>query len=283
MAGKSALLKKIELQEFPQPELIRLKYPVFMCHGFGGLAGVLKSTPLQDPCMKIRSHGVPAIAPNIVPYSKIETRAENWAQLIRNFCTDFGCEKVNVIAHSMGGLDMRYALSKLGTEQFTASLTTIATPHRGASLAEYVLKTPDKIMDALVTVFDWFGDHIYPKTKSDVIGSLEQLTRAYIEEEFNRSVRDAESVIYYSYSAAAGKGTEHAINAILKYQNNVIFEQEGKNDGFVSVNSAKWGIHVQTIPLTHPQQINMQLGKEGTEIYNRFWPDLLKMLAKKGC
>ncbi len=282
MAGKSAILKKIELQEFPQPEVIRLKYPVFMCHGFGGLAGVLKSTPLQDPCMKIRSHGVVAIAPNIVPYSKIETRAENWARLIRDFCQGNGFEKVNVIAHSMGGLDMRYALSKLGTERFAASLTTIAAPHHGASLAEYVLKTPDKIMDTLITVFDWFGDHIYPKTKSDILSSLKQLTRAYMAEVFNPSVNNAEAVAYYSYSAAAGKGTDHPINTVLKYQNGVIFEQEGKNDGFVSVDSAKWGFHIETVPLSHPQQLNLQLGKEETEIYNRFWPGVLKTLAKNG-
>lgn len=282
MPEKSALLKRIELQEYPQPELIRLKYPIFMCHGFGGLAGVLKSTPLQDPCMKIRSHGVPAIAPNIVPYSKIETRAKNWAQLIRNFCADFGCKKVNVIAHSMGGLDMRYALSKLGAEQFTASLTTIATPHRGASLAEYVLKTPDKIMDALVTVFDWFGDYIYPKTKSDALGSLEQLTCSYARDIFNPDHPDVEGVSYYSYSAAVGKGTDFPINPVLRFQNNQIFDKEGENDAFVSVKSARWGTHLETIPLSHLSQMHLQMNKESNKIYEQFWVKVIKRLAEKG-
>ena len=45
-----------------------------------------------------------------------------------------GCEKVNIIAHSKGGLDSRYAISILGMDKYTASLTTISTPHRGCIL-----------------------------------------------------------------------------------------------------------------------------------------------------
>lgn len=53
---------------------------------------------------------------------------------IRQIVRETGCGKVNIIAHSKGGLDCRYALAKLGTDQYTASLTTINTPHRGANL-----------------------------------------------------------------------------------------------------------------------------------------------------
>ena len=37
---------------------------------------------------------------------------------IREIVAETGCEKVNVIAHSKGGLDMRYALSELGTDRY---------------------------------------------------------------------------------------------------------------------------------------------------------------------
>ncbi len=43
-----------------------------------------------------------------------------------------GCGKVNIIAHSKGGLDARYVISGLKMEAYVASLTTINTPHRGS-------------------------------------------------------------------------------------------------------------------------------------------------------
>ncbi|MEX0843837.1 MAG: alpha/beta fold hydrolase, partial [Balneolaceae bacterium] len=188
--------------------------------------------------MEIRGHGVPAIAPNIVPYARIETRAENWVLQIQKFCEEYEFEKVNVIAHSMGGLDMRHALSKLDIADKVESLTTIATPHHGSSLADLVLKAPELVTEKLSEMFDWFGDNMYPKTKSDALGSVEQLTVTYAKEEFNPNHPDVEGLAYYSYSAAVGKGTKHSINPVLKFQNNQIFDTEGPNDAFVSVESA---------------------------------------------
>src|SRR5207249_8887306 len=43
---------------------------------------------------------------------------------------------VNIVAHSMGGLDARYAISQLGLGGRVASLITIGTPHLGTPLAD---------------------------------------------------------------------------------------------------------------------------------------------------
>lgn len=282
MADRSTLLKRFELKVYPQPELLQLNYPVFMCHGYGAIGSVIKSGPMHDPCMEIRTHGVAAIAPNIVPYARIETRAENWVELIEKFCNDQGYEKVNVVAHSMGGLDMRCALTNLGVADKVESLTTLATPHHGSSLADLVLKTPELVMEKLSEMFDWFGDNMYPKTKSDALGSLEQLTCSYMQDTFNPNHPDVDGVSYYSYSAAVGKGTKHSINPVLKFQNNQIFDKEGENDAFVSVESAKWGTHLKTVPLSHLAQMHLQMNKETQAIYQNFWLNTLKVLAKNG-
>lgn len=282
MAEKLALLKKLELKEFPQPEIVRLKYPIFMCHGYGAVASVIKPGPMHDPCMQVRSHGVVAIAPNIVPYALIETRAENWVQLLKKFCSDNNYEKVNVIAHSMGGLDMRYALSKLDISDQVDSLTTISTPHQGSCLADLVLKAPEQVTEKLSWVVDWFGNNMYPKTRSDALGSLEQLSCSYIQEKFNKEILDVESVAYYSYSAAVGRGTNYSLNPMYKYQNNQIFEQEGVNDAFVSAKSAKWGNHISTAPISHLTQMHIQVNKENQKLYEKFWLEVLKVLADRG-
>ena len=282
MPDKPNLLKRFELKEYPQPELLKLKYPVFLCHGYGAIGSVIKSGPLHDPCMEIRGHGIVAIAPNTVPYARIETRAENWVRHIEKFCTEHDYEKVNVVTHSMGGLDMRHALSKMDIANRVESLTTIATPHHGSSLADLVLKVPELLTEKLSLVFDWFGNNMYPKTKSDALGSLEQLTCGFVQDVFNPDHPDIEEVAYYSYSAAVGKGTEHSINPVLRFQNNQIFDQEGINDAFVSVKSAKWGTHLETIPLSHLSQMHLQMNKESQKIYEQFWKDILVRLAKNG-
>lgn len=44
-------------------------------------------------------------------------------------------EKCHLIGYSLSGIDARFAISKLGMDEYTKSLTTIATPHLGCKLA----------------------------------------------------------------------------------------------------------------------------------------------------
>jgi len=272
-------LKRLELQEFPQPEVVPLKYPVLLCHGYGALASVVKPSPMHEVCMYLRQHGIIAFAPNIVPYAKIETRAEQWVVRILQLRDKYKFEKMNVIAHSMAGLDMRYALLHSDIHQHVASLTTLATPHLGTSLAELILNTPGKVRDKLGEVFDWFGNSMYPKGESDAVGAVRQLTRQYIQEEFNSAHADRPNIKYYSYGASVGKGTDHPLNAIYRYQNQYIFDHEGPNDSFVSEESARWGKYIKTIPLSHLEQIKLTISKDRVQIFEQFWFDVATLLA----
>ena len=67
--------------------------------------------------------------------------ADELAARIREIVEITGCEKVNVIAHSKGGLDMRYALQNTGIASLVASLTTVNTPHKGCIFADFLLNT----------------------------------------------------------------------------------------------------------------------------------------------
>ena len=67
------------------------------------------------------------------------------ADRIQEVLAETGAEKVNIIAHSKGGLDSRYAMSQLGAAPCVASLTTVNTPHRGCEFADYLLNLiPEK-------------------------------------------------------------------------------------------------------------------------------------------
>lgn len=276
------ILKKLELREFPQPDLIRLKHPVLLCHGYGAMASIVKPSPMHEVSMQLRGYGIAAFAPNIVPYASIETRAEEWHRKIDKLCDQYGFEQFNVIAHSMAGLDMRYALHQEGLHNRVASLTTLATPHKGTSLAELILKTPERLQEVLGDAFNWFGNSVYPKSKSDAVGALRQLTRSWLTEEFNPEYPDLDGVAYFSYSAAVGKGTDHPLAAIYRYQNNHIFEVEGVNDAFVSRESAMHGEHLATVPLSHLEQLGLSVSKERKTLFERFWREAARALKERG-
>lgn len=271
-----------ELKEFPEPELIHLQYPVLLCHGYGALVSLVKPSPLYDVAMLMRHHHVLAFAPNIVPYATIETRAARWVKLIHKIIEHTGAGKLNIVAHSMGGLDMRFALSQLNAAPHVASLTTICTPHHGTSLAELALNTPTGIRDKIGDFLNWMGNHVYPDTKSNAMGSVEQLTRKYITQSFNPTVPDIPGIPYYSFSSAVGRGTDQSITVISRYQNNHIFKREGLNDGMVSVESAQWGEHISTGSLSHLEQMNLQVKDDRKPLFETFWLEVLKMLEGKG-
>ena len=85
------------------------------------------------------------------------------AERIKKICREKGCKKLNVIAHSKGGLDMRAAITKYGADKYVASLTTINTPHRGCMFADYLLNKAPKAVKKTVaktynTVVSKLGD-----------------------------------------------------------------------------------------------------------------------------
>ncbi len=280
--NEQELLKNLELDPFPQPDVIPLRYPVLLCHGYGAIASLFKPAPLHDACMLLRRHGITAYASNVEPYARIEPRASNWKKLIRQILSQTGAPKLNIIAHSMGGLDIRYAISALDMEGEIATLTTLSTPHRGTVLADLALSTPTPLKSGIGAFFDWLGDYIYPEAESDSLGPLEQLTPHIMNREFNIRHPNSERVDYFSYTAAIGKGTDQDAGSMLRFQNRYIFEREGINDGFVSVESGKWGKHMQTFTLSHLEHMKLGLSGERIPLWEKCWLQMVRNLNKNG-
>eukprot|EP01121_Diplochlamys_sp_Union-15-3_P001812 TRINITY_DN11575_c0_g1_i1.p1 TRINITY_DN11575_c0_g1~~TRINITY_DN11575_c0_g1_i1.p1 ORF type:complete len:179 (+),score=8.87 TRINITY_DN11575_c0_g1_i1:54-539(+) len=77
---------------------------------------------------------------SVCRYGSVYRRAELLKDQILEFVNDFKTEKVNLIAHSMGGLDARHFITNLGGHKVVASLTTISTPHHGSHYADWFVK-----------------------------------------------------------------------------------------------------------------------------------------------
>ena len=128
-------------------------------------------------------------------------------------------------------------ISKLLMSEKVASLTTILTPHRGCKYADVLLKiTPDFFWRLLAKVyngrFSKSGD-----VTPDFYTVMHQFTSSYVKE-FNENVKNNIDVYYQSY-ASVMKNNLSDTRYLLTYP--FIRAIDGKNDGLVPLESAKWG------------------------------------------
>lgn len=145
-------------------------------------------------------------------------------------------EKVNIIAHSKGGIEARYMISNLDMGNHVASLTTLGTPHRGTPIADIVVgKIPvgQFVLARLVNIYA----RIMGDTDPDSLRATIGVTTDGMAQ-FNREVLDHPKVYYQSY---AGHVNKSHTNILLKTLASIIYKFGGKNDGMVPIESAKWG------------------------------------------
>ena len=92
----------------------------------------------------LRKEGCKVFFGNQDGNATVEQNGRLLAQRIKAILKKTGAEKMNLIAHSKGGMEARYAISALGMDRFVASLTTIATPHNGSRTMDFLMKTIPK-------------------------------------------------------------------------------------------------------------------------------------------
>ena len=248
-------------------------------HGFGLLAGLKRHGHLHDEALHLRLHGVLAYAPNVVPYNTVGVRSAMWAERLERILEETGAERVHLVAHSMGGLDARHLIAALGFHARVATLTTLATPHRGSSIASFVLDHPGVLQRRAAAFTDWAGSSVLEGATSDVLRALVELTPAYLTETFNPAAPDHPAVRYRSYAGRAGRGTDVPISPMLRVQNTLLYGREGVNDGLVSVASAAWGTFLGTVDADHAAQVGLRVGLGGRFRSAPFFLDLARQLA----
>ncbi len=169
----------------------------------------------------------------------VEGCARELKKRIEKIVSETGCEKVNIIAHSKGGLDSRYAISCLGMDKYVASLTTINTPHRGCAFADYLLKAAPAAFKSFVagkynSTLRKLGDK-----DPDFIAAVTDLTVESCAK-LNKTAQDIDGVYYQSVGARMKKQSSAGFLLGLSY-GLVRHFSKCDNDGLVDVDSMKWG------------------------------------------
>lgn len=215
-------------------ELCKTKYPILMVHGTGFRDRKYFVYWGRIP-KTLESEGASVYYGNQDSWGTIEQNAQTLKESIERLINQTGCEKVNVIAHSKGGLEMRYLISSMGMANRIASLTTVATPHHGSKTMDIVYNYPNFLYkSASFFVNKWF--RILGDTHPDFHAVCRQFS-TYHAKDFNESNPDAEGVYYQSY-AAVMKNIFSDFLMMIPYI--VVYLFEGENDGLVTPRSAQW-------------------------------------------
>ncbi len=218
-------------------QICQTKYPLLLVHGvfFRDIKGL--NYWGRIPAELIRNGAV-------IYYGSQQSAAsvmdcgEELAAKIRGVLAETGAEKVNIIAHSKGGLDSRAAITHAGMAPYVASLTTINTPHRGCVFAEYLLEhIPEKVRDQIAETYNKAA-HVLGDKEPDFLAAVNDLTASACAA-FNEKTPDAEGVLYESVMSYAEKAGDSRFPLNMTHQ--LVKHFDGPNDGLVAVDAAKWG------------------------------------------
>lgn len=229
---------RIELENArAQNEICKTKYPVLMVHGIFFRDWQYFNYWGRIPATLI-SNGAQIFYGNQQSASSIERSAGELRDRILEVIRETGAEKVNIIAHSKGGLDSRYAVSRLGMDKYVASLTTINTPHEGCDMVDFLLqKFPQPVVDFITNkynrIFTKLGDN-----QPDFISGVIDLS-AEKAKEFNKETPDSPDVRYSSYMSVMSSCRSAGFPLNISYL--LINKLNGANDGLVYAESAKHG------------------------------------------
>ncbi|GAC1352276.1 MAG: alpha/beta fold hydrolase [Polyangiales bacterium] len=258
-------------------------YPILLVHG---MAGFDKSSGgpahyFNGVVDDLATHGETSVfAVVLSPYDASEVRARELAHQLDEALRRTGKAKVNIIGHSQGGLDARLLASPagLGYGDRIASITTIATPHRGSRLADVTLKmiepfgsfTFDGISSAWLKVVQRAFYEI--SADAHLRAQLVEISEHHMTSVFNPRYTDDPRVAYFSYAGRSngGRGLPDCNDGLypddptkvddgavaLRLTASFLEGGLGKaNDGMVTVQSAKWGAFLQCVPADHFSEV----------------------------
>ncbi len=220
-----------------QENLCATKYPILMVHGV-----FFRDTKYFNYWGRIpkelERNGAQIFYGNHSSAASIAGSAEELAARIRQILAQTGAEKVNIIAHSKGGLDCRYAIGKLGIGNCVASLTTVNTPHRGCLFADYLLhKIPAHMQNQVAETYNSTLKKL-GEAAPDFLAAVNDLTDEHCRQ-LNAQLPVPEGIFCQSVGSVIPKAASGKFP--LNFSYHLVQHFSGENDGLVSESSFSWG------------------------------------------
>lgn len=255
------------------------KYPIILVHGIM-IKDVkfFKAFGRIEKILKAEGYSVYTSATD--GFGTIENNAAQLKEQIEQILSAEGAQKVNVIAHSKGGLDAKYMINNLGGENLVASLTTLCTPHRGSQIATNILRLPMPVKKFIAFWLNFwyraFGDK-----KPDALTVCDQLK--YCPQIEKETFEVSDKVYCQSYSTTMNRSRDDFIMGIpLMFSKHY---EKDPSDGLVSVESAKFANYrgnCMEESVSHSEIVDFMVKKKKRDKIHAFYKNLCKELAEKG-
>ena len=258
------------------------RYPIVLVHGLGMKdTFFMKSWGRIDRILRIQGY--------TVYKSRVDgfgTVAGNAAQLkaeIERILRETGAEKVNLIAHSKGGLDAKHMIQQLDMADKVASLTTLCTPHQGTPIASFILRFP---RFAVKYAAFWVNAayRILGDKAPDSFTACVELRRTHSLEE--ETVNVAEGVMCQSFSAAMqpGKGSADFVMTVPMLFSRFL-EKDSMTDGMVPRDSAIFGAYRGDCldgSVSHTEIVDFMVRDKKRDKIFAFYSSLCEELVRAG-
>ena len=234
--------KKIKLDaKRKDQQICKTKYPLLMVHGIFFRDFKRFNYWGRVPAELIKN-GATIYYGNHESAETVEKSAMKLVDRIREIVEKENCGKLNIIAHSKGGLDMKYAIAHTDIAKYVASVTTINTPHRGCEFAEYILnKAPEKAKNAVAVAYNKALKAVGDKSPDflEAVGDLTATRCKAISDDADQFDYKAHGI----YTQSFGSGMRHAVNGAfpLNMSYHLVKYFDGPNDGLVGEPSFRWG------------------------------------------
>ncbi len=231
----------------------RPRHPVVLVHGIMGFDEIGIGSYRQAYFRNIPEHlerlGLLVYRPRLPALGSVAARATALAEALEKIPH----KRVNIIAHSMGGLDARYAISRLGCAEKVASLTTIGTPHRGTPVADLGGGLLGSLLGPLLS-----------RVGLEAVADLGTASARVL----NQKAPDMRGVRYFSVVTRIGEGGQQ-LHPVLRPVRAWLEGRAGPSDGLVPESSQVWGEVIERARADHWAQIGWSNGFDAPALYER--------------
>ena len=276
--------KELLNEKRKEAKICQTKYPLLLVHGVFFRDSKLLNYWGRIP-KELEKNGAQIYYGNHESAASVAKSAEELSARIKQIVSETGCGKLNVIAHSKGGLDMRYALSELGVAPYVASLTTVNTPHRGCLFVDTLLaRAPDSLAERVANTYNasflLLGDE-HP----DFMEAVNDLTASACQKR-NAVLKTPDGIYYQSIGSVLSRASSGRFPLNVSYHLAQYFE--GAHDGLVSEDSFAFGEHYTLLRakgnrgISHGDMID--LNRENLEGFDvrEFYVQRIAQLKQKG-
>ncbi len=255
------------------------KYPIVLVHGIA-LKDFLFLKAFGRIEKMLKAEGYEVYTSHIDSFGTTDTNSEQLHREITEILEKTGCGKVNIIAHSKGGLDSKKMILRYEMEGRVASLTTLCTPHKGSPIATGILKFPRPMLKFVAFWINFW----YRLSGDKCPNSYEVCRELALIDSVEKSTRDFSDKVYcQSYSTILEKSKDDFVMGIpLVFSH--YFERDKASDGLVSSESSEFGKYQGRVEgsISHSEIVDFMAKKSKEEKIFGFYTSLCEELAQKG-